>query len=60
MESIKAATEKLQQAGYKLAEIVYSTQQGQPGAAGAQAQQPGNDDTLEADYEVVDDDKEGK
>ena len=60
MESIKAATEKLQQAGYKLAEIVYSTQQGQPGAAGAQAQQPGNDDTIEADYEVVDDDKEGK
>ena len=60
MESIKAATEKLQQAGYKLAEIVYSTQQGQPGAAGAQTQQPGNDDTIEADYEVVDDDKEGK
>ena len=60
MESIKAATEKLQQAGYKLAEIVYFTQQGQPGAAGAQTQQPGNDDTIEADYEVVDDDKEGK
>ena len=66
MESIKAATEKLQQAGYKLAEVVYSTQQG---AAGAQAGQPdgaagaannGNDDTIEADYEVVDDDKEGK
>ena len=63
-EAIKAATEKLQQAGYKLAEVVYSTQQG---AAGAQ--QPGgaaggvnnaNDDTIEADYEVVDDDKEGK
>ena len=65
-EAIKAATEKLQQAGYKLAEVVYSTQQG---AAGAQAGQPdgaagaannGNDDTIEADYEVVDDDKEGK
>ncbi len=64
IEAIKAATEKLQQAGYKLAEVVYSTQQG---AAGAQ--QPGgaasgvnnaNDDTIEADYEVVDDDKEGK
>ena len=65
IEAIKAATEKLQQAGYKLAEVVYSAQQG---AAGAGAQQPGagaqgaaaNDDTIEADYEVVDDDKEGK
>ena len=65
IEAIKAATEKLQQAGYKLAEVVYSSQQG---AAGADAQQPGagaqggaaNDDTIEADYEVVDDDKEGK
>ena len=61
IDAIKAATEKLQQAGYKLAEIVYSTQQqGQQGTAGAQPQQPGNDDTIEADYEVVDDDKEGK
>ncbi len=67
VEAIKAATEKLQQAGYKLAEVVYSTQQGAAGAG--QAQQPGagaqnaaaNDDTIEADYEVVDDDKnEGK
>ena len=65
IEAIKAATEKLQQAGYKLAEVVYSSQQG---AADAGAQQPGagaqggaaNDDTIEADYEVVDDDKEGK
>ena len=54
IEAIKAATEKLQQAGYKLAEVVYSSQQG---AAGADAQQPGagaqggaaNDDTIEAD-----------
>ena len=30
VESIKAATEKLQQAGYKLAEIVYSTEQAGP------------------------------
>ena len=35
IEAIKAATEKLQQAGYKLAEVVYSSQQG---AAGADAQ----------------------
>ena len=58
VESIKAATEKLQQAGYKLAEIVYSTEQA--GQQGAAAQQPTNDDTIEADYEVVDDDKESK
>ena len=58
VESIKAATEKLQQAGYKLAEIVYSTEQA--GQQGAAAQQPTNDDTIEADYEVVDDDKENK
>ncbi len=61
-DAIKAASEKLQQAGYKLAEVVYS-QQGAPdsAAAGEQPQQPG-DDTIEADYEVVDDDasKEGK
>ena len=58
VESIKAATEKLQQAGYKLAEIVYSTEQA--GQQGAAAQQSTNDDTIEADYEVVDDDKENK
>ena len=52
--AIKAASEKLQQAGYKLAEIVYSDQQaqtsGQPGAGN----QPGGDDVVDADYEVVD------
>ena len=52
VEAIKAAGEKLQQAGYKLAEIVYSDQQGQadPGAGA----QPGGDDVVDADYEVVD------
>jgi molecular chaperone DnaK len=55
IEAIKAATEKLQQAGYKLAEVVYSAQQaeGAPADAGAAA----SDDTIEADYEVVDDDQ---
>ncbi|WP_165045414.1 molecular chaperone DnaK [Adlercreutzia sp. ZJ138] len=56
-EAIKAATEKLQQAGYKLAEVVYSTEQAAGQAPDAGAAQ--NDDTIEADYEVVDD-KEGK
>ena len=54
VEAIKAASERLQQAGYKLAEIVYSDQQaqtsGQPGAGA----QPGGDDVVDADYEVVD------
>jgi molecular chaperone DnaK len=46
----------LQQAGYKLAEIVYSDQEaqtnGQSGAANAQPN--GGDDVVDADYEVVD------
>ena len=74
IDAIKAAQEKLQQAGYKLAEVVYA-QQGAPdmganpadaaagyGApnAGYSAPNAGNDDgPIEADYEVVDD-QEGK
>ncbi|MBR3316808.1 MAG: molecular chaperone DnaK [Atopobiaceae bacterium] len=54
VEAIKAASERLQQAGYKLAEIVYSNQEaataGTPGADAA----PGADDVVDADYEVVD------
>lgn len=51
IDAIKAAGEKLQQVGYKLAEIVYSDQQAQttPGA------ESGGDDVVDADYEVVDD-----
>ena len=37
IEAIKAATEKLQQAGYKLAEVVYSQNGGAPAAAAAAA-----------------------
>ena len=58
IEAIKAATEKLQQAGYKLAEVAYS-QQGADQAAGAAAGAQPDDGPIEADYEVVDD-KEGK
>ncbi len=59
-EVMKAAQEKLQQAGYKLAEVVYA-QQGADQAAAAGPQAAGNDDgPIEADYEVVEDDKEGK
>jgi len=64
LEAIKAATEKLQQVSYKLAEVVYG-QNGEAagaaaGAAGAGAAASNDkDDTIEADYEVVDD-NEGK
>ena len=67
IEAIKASVEKLQQAGYKLAEVVYSQNGGDPAAAAAAAAgaqggaAPADDDTIEADYEVVDDNKkEGK
>ena len=67
IEAIKASVEKLQQAGYKLAEVVYSQNGGDPAAAAAAAAgaqggaAPADDDTIEADYEVVDDGKkEGK
>ncbi|MEE1160333.1 MAG: molecular chaperone DnaK [Atopobiaceae bacterium] len=56
IEAIKSAYERLQQAGSKLAEIVYSDQEaqtnGQSGAANAQPN--GGDDVVDADYEVVD------
>ncbi len=75
IEAIKAAQEKLQEAGYKLAEVVYSSgaAAGAPGAEGfdpaaaaaaaAAAQQgaaPADDGTIEADYEVVDPEDENK
>ena len=61
IEAIKAAIEAMQQAGYKLAEVVYGNQDAAQAAAGAAgAQQPADDDTIEADFEVVDDDDEKK
>lgn len=63
VEAIKSAMEALQQASYKLAEVAYSqnAQQGDAGAAGAAGaagtQQQANDDTIGADFEVVDDDE---
>ena len=61
LEAIKKETENLQQVGYKLAEVVYSTEGAQAGAAAETAESTPADDTIEADYEVVDDDKkEGK
>ena len=62
LDAIKAATERIQQVGYKLAEVVYSTEGAAAGAQAAAAETAPADDTIEADYEVVDDDeeKEGK
>lgn len=61
IEAIKAAGEKLQEVGHKLAEIVYSNAQQasaqQPQGSAADAQQKPQDDVVDADYEVVDDDK---
>ena len=55
VNAIKAASEKLQQAGYKLAEIVYSDQEAQTQTTGYRATNPsGGDDVVDADYEVVD------
>ena len=51
IEAVKAASEKLQQVGYKLAEIVYSTTDDATAAGGADM---GGDDVVDADYEVVD------
>ncbi len=56
IEAIKQATEALQQAGHKMAEVVYSNEQAQPGAQPGAGAAPA-DDVVEADFEVVDDDK---
>ena len=59
VEEVKAKTEALQQASYKLAEIAYADAQAaqagaaNPGASSARA----DDDVVDADYEVVDEDK---
>jgi molecular chaperone DnaK len=60
LDAIKDATTKLQQVGYKLAEVVYSTEGAAAGAQAAAAETAPADDTLEADYEVVDDEDENK
>ncbi|NPD31056.1 molecular chaperone DnaK [Eggerthellaceae bacterium zg-1084] len=62
LDAVRASMDKLQQAGQKMAEVVYA-QQGADGSAAAASQGASNDDdTIEADYEVVDenDGKEGK
>jgi len=62
IDAIKAAGDKLQEVGHKLAEIVYSNTQEQTAANGQpDAGNSGSaDDVVDADYEVVDDDKDNK
>ena len=62
IDAIRTAGEELRTASYKLADVAYGDAQGaaaQQGAA-AGASQAANDDVVDADYEVVDDDKQGK
>ncbi len=70
-DGIKLATEKLQQSTYDVFGKVYSQQQGAQGQAGAggpgydagynpQQDQKKDDNVVDADYEVVDDDKDKK
>lgn len=59
LDPIKEASEKLQAVGYKLAEVVYADAQAQTeNAEGADAAQANPaDEVVEAEYEVVDEDK---
>ncbi len=56
VDAIRAAGDKLQEVGHKLAEVVYASTQEQTGA-GSDAGNGSANDVVDADYEVVDDDK---
>lgn len=58
IEAVKAASDKLQQVGHKLADIVYSADNNAGTAGSASNGSDNSDDVVDADYEVVDDDKE--
>ncbi|HJF45206.1 molecular chaperone DnaK, partial [Thermophilibacter provencensis] len=57
VDAIRAAGDKLQEVGHKLAEVVYSATQDEAAQGGAGAQGGSANDVVDADYEVVDDDK---
>ena len=57
IEVIKKAGEKLTEVGQKLAEIVYADAQAQTAGNNGAASNPSEPDVVDADYEVVDDDK---
>ena len=58
IDDMKAKIEALQTASYKLAEIVYQTEGAAPDAGAQPNAADASGDTVEADYEVVDDDKD--
>jgi len=68
VDEIKSTTEKLQEAGYKLAEVVYSDAQAAQEAeaagaeTGAESEGPAEpaEDVVDAEYEVVDEDEKKK
>ena len=57
IEAIKKAGEKLTEVGQKLAEIVYADAQAQTAGNNGAASNSSEPDVVDADYEVVDDDK---
>lgn len=57
IEAIKKAGEKLTEVGQKLAEIVYADAQAQTAGNNGAASSSSEPDVVDADYEVVDDDK---
>ena len=57
IEAIKKAGEKLTEVGQKLAEIVYADAQAQTAGNNGTAGNTSEPDVVDADYEVVDDDK---
>ena len=54
----RLAGDKLQEVAYKLAQIVYSD--AQAATEGGAQPQGADDDVVDAEYEVVDDDKDAK
>ena len=58
IEAIKAAGEKLQEVGHKLAEVVYSSTDEAAAAGDSASAEASSDDVVDADYEVVDDEKD--
>jgi len=57
VDEIKAKTETLQQASYKLAEVVYQAAEAHDASAEGGEAAAGADDVVDADYEVVDDEE---
>ena len=66
VDAIKAAGDKLQEVAYKLAQLVYADAQqssangSAPAGGAASGDSSSDDDVVDADYEVVDDDKDQK